>query len=112
MVSMVDHSLQNDPELAPAIERANRVLREYLGRLVNDVQVHWGRAQDERGGPGVELELSDEFGSVARRFSIAEVRDTDGLKSSLNRLWGELLDLRIGKLVDRMNSRLKDLDEG
>jgi hypothetical protein len=97
------HSL---PWLTMLTERAMVVLHEILGTSRGLVSEVWDLAEDVQGRPVVTLTLSDFTGIVAAVFTPTELEDSGLVRSRLNRLWGELLQIRSHKQLERMTKSL------
>jgi hypothetical protein len=92
------------PKLRDRLERATQVLLDLLGRSRNSVSIDWDLAEDARDRPVVVLRLSDPNGTAVATFDPDELEDEIRLRARLNRLWGDLLEIRSHKQVQRLMS--------
>jgi hypothetical protein len=102
MKAIYDESLRQADELFMLAQQATRRLEEVLGRSGDPVTAEWGRTTDEQGRPVVTLRLSDWAGTVMARFSPAELTHADTLGARLHRLWGDLLQVRSHRQLDKL----------
>src|SRR5438309_1732143 len=111
MTSTIDKKIENDTDLALAIQGASSILEGILGRSKDVVTAEWHLGRDGRNRPFVELLLSDFSGSVAARFSSDELRKKEHLEKRLNWLWGDLLQIRSRKQVQKLREMVQQLEE-
>jgi len=101
-VTVLRKGVNEVPRLKARAERATQVLLELLGPSRNSVSIDWDIAEDGRGYPVVILRISDANGTVSATFEPRELEDEDHLRVRLNRLWGDLLEIRSHKQVQRL----------
>ena len=85
------------------LEQATARLDEVLGQSASLVRKEWDRREDEKGRPLFTLQISDWTGSAAASFSPHELKSPDHLRVRLYRLWGELLQGRVDKALQKVN---------
>jgi hypothetical protein len=96
------------PTLKGLIERATNILGQLLGPSLGTVTVEWDLAEDGYGEAVAVLKLSDLTGTVTATFRPPELMDEEHVRSRLNRLWGDLLEIRSHKQVQHLLSATKD----
>ena len=84
----------NQSDLLRLAEQASEALGEIMGSLRGGVSEEWDLAVDADGEPMVALKLSDPTGKVAATFEPPELEDKRHMVVRLNRLWGDLLQIR------------------
>jgi REase_AHJR-like len=84
----------NQSKYKDLVDRATKVLTDLLGSMRNGVAIDWGVAEDSRGHPILVLKLSDATGAVSATFDPSDLEDQNLLIGRLNRLWGDLLEIR------------------
>src|SRR5438552_574965 len=96
--------LEKDGELFTAVQGANKVLEEELGRSVGLVTANWRPVRDNRNRSLLELTLTDVFtkSQVAERFAPDDLRNTAQVGSRFHRLWGNLLQARSEAQIQRL----------
>ena len=96
--------LEGDKELFAAVQKANKVLGEELGRSKGFVAADWKLLRDGQDGPSLELTLTDLFtrSQVAERFAPDEFRSEAHLGGRLHRMWGDLLRARSEGQIKRL----------
>jgi hypothetical protein len=87
------------PAMKAKVEKASEVLFELLGRSRGTVLLDWDIAEGDRSRETVVLKLSDSTGMVTATLDPWEFEDMDHLRSRLNRLWGDLLQIRSHRQV-------------
>ncbi len=93
---------RNPTEFGNLVEGANHVLFNLLGRWREGVSVKWDLAEDARNRPVLVLKLSDVTGTVSATFEPSELEVPKLLESRMNRLWGDLLEIRSHSQVKRL----------
>src|SRR5438309_1056857 len=89
------------PHLA-LLQQATDLLAEIAGRSAPLVTVAWDQTEDARQRPVYTLRISDWTGEVSAPFTPAELRSTRQLRSRLNWLFGDLLQVRSHKLLQEL----------
>ena len=107
----VQEKIRRDPKLASVVDGATKVLEGEVTSSADRATAEWSLSQDEQNRPLVELRLSDFEGSVARRFSLDELTNTSYLQGRLNRLWDDLLAVRLDKQLARLRQSVQKLEE-
>lgn len=79
---------------------ANGWLQDVLGKSRRLVTAEWDLAEDARVRPVVTLTLSDYTGTVTTTFDPVELTDKEQMQFRLNRLWGNLLEIRFDKEIE------------
>jgi hypothetical protein len=98
------NDLEGNKELFAALENANSILGEELGRSKEFVTADWKLARDSRNRTLVELTLTDQFtrSEVIEKFDADEFRNETHLEKRLHRLWGHLLQRRSDGQLKRL----------
>jgi len=78
------------------------MLGQLLGPSRGTVSVEWDLAEDGYGEPVLVLKLSDLNGTVTATFQPPELQDDAHMRARLNRLWGDLLEIRSHRQVERL----------
>ena len=86
--------------LRSAAEEATRQLEDVLGPLAESVSVEWDRGEDAAIRSVLVLRLFDADGSVTAIFDPKELKELSYLRSRLRLLWGDLLQIRLGKQLE------------
>lgn len=110
MQTHVDPDISADPALAAAIQRATPILESVVEASADLVRAEWGLGRDERGRPLILLRLSDFTGSVVGHFAPDELSMPGHLRIRLYRLWGDLLQERSHKQLERVKSLLNQIE--
>lgn len=101
-------ALRKSDDLFALAQRASQILEKVATRSSHLATAEWHIDKDKRGQTNVELRLSDWIGSVTEDFSRAELSDEEGLLGRLNKLWGDLLEVRSHRLLDELDKSLSD----
>ena len=83
-------------------EKATSLLEEVIGATAEPVTAEWDRGENARMRSVVVLRLSDFSGSVTGIFDLEELEEPEELSSRLRFLWGDLLQIRSGKLLESL----------
>jgi hypothetical protein len=94
--------LRETPSLFHLAEKAMSQLEEAIGQTAEPVTAEWDRGENFALRPVVLLRLSDFSGSVMAVFEPQELEEPNKLRSRLRFLWGDLLQIRSGKLLERL----------
>lgn len=86
--------IRQSAELLTLAKQANSRLEEMLGSSANLVAAEWDRSEDATGRSIVTLRLSDFTGFVTTAFDPQELASPSQISRRLNRLWGDLLQVR------------------
>lgn len=97
--------LKNDLSLKRLVEQATTVLDEVLGQSAPLVSADWDSADDERGRKLVTMRLRDFTGEETARISPRELEDPSNRHIRLSRVWGDLLQSGIRKMLGSMQQR-------
>jgi len=90
---------------------ATRLLDEVLGNSAALVEAEWSQRQDERGRPLIALRVTDFTGAAETQFIPEELLDTPQLRDRLHWLWGDLLQDRSYKQLQRLRETVQQLGE-
>jgi hypothetical protein len=101
-VTVLRKGINQLPKLKDRVERAAQILLELLGPSRSSVSIDWDLAEDARDRQVLCLRLSDPNGTAAATFEPEELDDEDHLRARLNRLWGDLLEIRSHNQVQRL----------
>jgi hypothetical protein len=105
-----DDSLTRDPLLYSAAERATKDIEEKVSRLEDPVAVDWSRSENGPGTPAARLRLTDWSGSVSGELTLDELQDRDATRARVNRLWGNLLQMRSAAQIKKLQEMVRQLD--
>ncbi len=112
MKIQIDPTIGEKGVWAEGIQRANSILELVLGqKAANLVTADWCLTTDEQKRPVLRLKLADFTVAVARNFSPDELVDAERLWFRLNRLWGDLLQLRSHQQLEEIQKSLEALKE-
>lgn len=104
-----DKGISSDDRLLSLAKESTNALEEVLGVSAGLVRAHWGVETDAKGRTLVTLRLSNFTGEeVEARFEPAELANALHRQTRLYRLWGDLLQVRL----DRQLQRLKEPVDG
>lgn len=84
------------------VEQASEAIGEILGTLRGSVSEEWNLAKDAQGQPMVTLKLSDPTGAAVATFEPSELEDRRHMVVRINRLWGDLLQIRSHAQLQRL----------
>ena len=96
--------IRQSKELLSLAQLRTTQLEEILGQSAPLVSAEWDRSEDAKGRPIVTLRLWDFTGSVTTVFAPEELESPAHMRVRLNRLWGDLLQVRT-------QQQLRDLQE-
>ena len=101
--------LQTDPRLSTLVERTRPILEDVLGQSAGLVDAEWKLAQDH-GRPAVILKLRDFTypPGCEKRFSPDDLEGGAYLRQEFHRLWGDLLQARLGEIVGTLQRMMPD----
>ena len=111
MKMQIEEKIRNDPKWAAAVDRANLLLQAELGPTGELASASWNLVQDNGSSPRVDLTLSDWSGAVEGRFSFKDLQSTPFLQRRLNRLWGDLLEIRSDKQIAKLHKLIQQMNE-
>lgn len=88
--------LKQDRKLYPLAERANAYLQDILAasQFASETSAEWDRAEGEGKNPLVTLHLRDSLSETTASFPPWHLQDDRIVRSSLNRMWGDLLKVQ------------------
>jgi hypothetical protein len=92
----------NQSDFKEPVDQATQLLFSLLGDARSSISIDWELAEDARNRPVIILKLSDANGTVSATFEPSELGDRNRLAERLNRLWGDLLEIRSHKQIERM----------
>lgn len=107
MRSNIDVTIQADEALYRGVARANEILEAESGPSADEAKADWSLGADEQDRPLLTLTLSDFMGAVPARFAPGELGDEESLRVRLHRLWGDLLQVRTGRLIRHMQELIR-----
>lgn len=103
--------ISEDRELSAAVDRATDLLRRELRRAADRVTGEW-RAVRENGHRFVELFLNDEdLVSSTTRFEVGQLTNDEQLERQLARFWGEMLQEKNHRQLDRLREIVSQLED-
>jgi len=105
----IEAEIRDNPALASEVDRATRLLKAELGPSAGLVTARWSQPQGDRGR--VVLEISDWTGSAEDSFGREELATSPRLADRLHRLWGDLLQVRSHKQMERVKQLVQELEE-
>jgi hypothetical protein len=94
--------LRQTAELLAIAEQLTPRLEKILGISLGKVQAEWDREKDAEGRPLLVLRLREWSGEVEGRFSREELKDPNGMNYLLSHLWGDLLEIRSKKQLQKL----------
>ena len=103
-VAVIRGNVNQSEKLKHLVEEATNVLGTLLGPSRGNVFIEWDSAEDSRKHTVLVLQLSDLTGSVTATFDPSELADATQMRSRLNHLWGDLLQIRSHKQIQRLLS--------
>ncbi|MCI0643123.1 MAG: hypothetical protein L0Y72_13945 [Gemmataceae bacterium] len=95
-------SIRNQPGLKSAVEQATDLLEREMRNTAVPTSVHWNTESDEHDRPVLALTLADRYGVLKERFDLKEWKNPSRLQSRLHRLWGDMLQMRSQKQVEKL----------
>lgn len=105
-----DEKLRQDPELFALTKKANQQLEIDVGPTLSSANVVWDFENGDGAQPAAKLKLSDWAGSVGRVFAREDL-ESPWLSYRLIRLWGDLLENRSQKQIDKLLASLETMQE-
>jgi hypothetical protein len=91
------NGLKQAGPLRHAAEEATRQLEEIVGDWADTMSAEWERGEDSDFRPVLVLRLFDNSDSVTAVFDPKELTDLRQVESRLRFLWGDFLQMRLGK---------------
>jgi hypothetical protein len=108
----IQGEIERDPGLSSTISRASRLLEAQAPPSGANTTADWELSFDEHRHPVIKLKLSDRWMADAQaQFSPAELTNEPFLESRFNWLWGDLLQDRSHKQLQRLDQLVRQLDE-
>jgi hypothetical protein len=105
----VHEKIRSNESLCSGVAQANALLEAESGPSAGQVAADWDLTRDESGRNVLTLTLSDYSGAVTARFTPEDLANAGSLRIRLHRLWGDLLQVRSGKQVERLQELVRDL---
>ena len=99
--------LRENRELSALAQQATEQLKEVLTPSGEFASAEWGSKEDARGRPRVSLQLSDWSGAVSGEFTREELADPLRMSIRLPRLWGDLLEMRSHKQLQKLRELIE-----
>jgi hypothetical protein len=112
MQTNIDESILTNETWRAGVLRANKVLESELGPAAHRVTADWSLTHDERNHPLLTLVLSDSAESASARFPAEELSDRYRVQARLQRLWGDLLQVRSHKQLRKLSALLNEPEGG
>jgi hypothetical protein len=88
------YGIRQVKELVALARQRTDQLEELLAQSAPLVSAEWDRTEDAQGRPVVTLRLWDFTGSVTTVFEPKELESSAHMRQRLNRVWGDLLQVR------------------
>jgi hypothetical protein len=107
----VQEKIRNNPELASAVVQATNLLEAEVGQSNGSVTADWNLIRDDSGRNLIGLTLSDFTGSVAAQFTHDEIMQSPRVEGRLVRLWGDLLQVRSHKQLEKLKQLVQGLED-
>jgi hypothetical protein len=101
-ITVLRGSINQWPKLQTLVEQATQILGQLLGPSRGTVSVEWDLAEAGNREAILVLRLSDLTGTATATFGPSELQDESRMRARLNRLWGDLLEIRSHKQVERL----------
>jgi hypothetical protein len=96
-------TVERSPALRDAIDSADRWLLAVLEDSSSPVAAEWDVADDAQGRELLTLRLRDQNSSVAGIFTPSELTDRIHAERRFYRLFGDLLEVRIARLLQAIS---------
>ncbi len=111
MHTTIAPEIQQNPDWAFAVGRANDLLKAELGPSEPVVTTKWSTGHDSSNRPVIALEIADPMASVTANFRVQELtKNGDRLQVRLRRLWDNVLQNRSDKLMERIHQLATHLE--
>jgi hypothetical protein len=108
----VSDAIRKIPHIHQAVMGTRSTLEEVLGESAGLVRAVWGLdPPDQYGRQALRLTLSDFAGSASAHFAEAELRQPRHLWDRLHHLWGDVLQDRSRKQLERLRQLVPSGDE-
>lgn len=109
---VVSDKIRGDEQLVRKVMHATDLLTEELGPSAGIVEADWRIRSDDQRRRVIELNVSDFTGSASARFSEDELADEDRrLPWRLSRLWGDLLQDRSRRQLEKLHHMVDQLED-
>jgi hypothetical protein len=95
-------SLQTANGETAALQAASKELEEIAGTTIIPAKAEWELIRDQRGNRHYKLKFSDYLGEVSGEITATELRSPRQLRHRLIRLWGDHLQMRSHKLLEKL----------
>jgi len=102
--------IKQTPELASALDNTTQLLEEELGPSSGGVAAEWTFNDDDPDRPVFVLTISDYTGKVTTKFAPYDLRNPAQMQIRLHRLWGDLLQVRSNKQVEKLKKLVHELE--
>ena len=109
----IDDAIRQDASLLSAVEKATPLLDEAIGRSADSVSAHWEMFAADQQISTVRLEITDGIDSAMVQFprTILIRLTRSALELRLIHLWGDLLEVRSRKQVQKLNLIVQGLED-
>ena len=99
---LLRNGIRQAPVSHGVFEQAVKALEEVIGESASPVTAEWDQGEDSLGRSVIILRLSDFSGSVTGVFEPKEFERLSDLRQRFRLLWGDLLQIRVDKLRQRL----------
>jgi len=106
----IDPIIQDEARKLELVQVSTRVLQDVLGASAPLVDASWNQINDQRGRPLLKLEIRDFTGSAEATFTPDELKDDLHLRDRLRWLWGDLLQDRSKKQMEKLKQTVQQLE--
>ncbi|HEX4591301.1 MAG TPA: hypothetical protein VH120_15300 [Gemmataceae bacterium] len=111
MRTVTAYTIKSDKQLAAAVDEASSLLETILGRAADTVTAEWSIEADPQGRKVVLLKISDWTGAVSTMIAPEDLSRPYRLYSRLHKLWGDLLQVRSDRQLQKLNETIGQLQD-
>lgn len=108
----LDMGINSDHPLFPAVERAEGVIEQLVGRAAGRVRVAWEGGYDRDGQPVARVRLSDSGVTRSDEFRAADLSNEYRVRGRLFQLWDGVLAERFDRQWEVVQKSLSENGEG
>ena len=109
METRIADEIKRDPVLGPAVERADKVLKELFSKVSEPPSATWKPTPVSQPAPMVDLELAEHDAFIARAFRVDQLADERAFRYAVLDLWGDSIFDAYRKSNDRLLEALREL---
>lgn len=109
METRIADEIKRDPILGPAVDRADRVLRELFSKVTEPPAATWKPVPQAQPTPMVDLELSEHDAYLTRAFRVEQLADERGFRYAVLDQWGDSIMEAYRKSNERLLEALREL---